>query len=132
MGFDLTHFALICDHCHVRDADEKSMGFLDVPGYNYSPNRYDQDHKTYPERVMVGTESFPRSSFEMWGAWNAFPSAARNANEGSVSALSCVLPSHFVPHISLCAKNDAADHIWNSSWVVGDFIWTSIDCACTY
>ena len=59
---------------------------LDVGGYNYSPHRYDVDHAKYPDRVMVGTESFPTSSFEMW------------------------------------------DHIWNSSWVVGDFIWTSIDC----
>jgi beta-galactosidase len=70
----------------VRDADEKSMEALDVPGYNYSPHRYGPDHQKWPARTMVGTESFPQSSFEMW------------------------------------------DHIWNSSWVVGDFIWTAIDC----
>ena len=69
----------------VKDKDEPDFGALDVSGYNYSPKRYDTDHEKYPDRVMVGTESFPTSSFEMW------------------------------------------DHIWNSSWVVGDFIWTSID-----
>jgi hypothetical protein len=69
----------------VKDADEPDYAALDVGGYNYSPHRYDVDHAKYPDRVMVGTESFPTSSFEMW------------------------------------------DHIWNSSWVVGDFIWTSID-----
>jgi beta-galactosidase len=64
----------------VKDADEPDFAALDVSGYNYSPNRYDADHAKYPDRVMVGTESFPTSSFEMW------------------------------------------DHIWNSSWVVGDFM----------
>ena len=70
----------------VRDADEPDYAALDgehdrfqatvlaglrfhtptpavvVGGYNYSPNRYDMDHAKYPERVMVGTESFPQSS----------------------------------------------------------------------
>ena len=52
----------------VKDADEPDYAALDVGGYNYSPKRYDVDHAKYPQRVMVGTESFPTSSFEMWGA----------------------------------------------------------------
>lgn len=54
----------------VKDQDEAALSALDVGGYNYSPNRYDVDHAKYPDRVMVGTESFPQSSFEMWGASN--------------------------------------------------------------
>ena len=69
----------------VEQGDEPDFAALDVGGYNYSPGRYGSDHAQYPDRVMVGTESLPTSSFEMW------------------------------------------DHVWNSSWVVGDFIWTSID-----
>lgn len=30
---------------------------VDVVGYNYTENRYDQDHKTYPDRVIYGSEN---------------------------------------------------------------------------
>ena len=37
-----------------------------MAGYNYSPQRYVSDHKRVPSRVMVGTESFPKDSFQMF------------------------------------------------------------------
>ncbi|MDX2447195.1 MAG: glycoside hydrolase family 2 TIM barrel-domain containing protein [Desulfobacterales bacterium] len=39
---------------------------LDIVGYNYTENRYDQDHKTYPERVIYGSENGHSMS-----GWNA-------------------------------------------------------------
>ncbi len=30
---------------------------VDVVGYNYTENRYDEDHKTYPDRVIYGSEN---------------------------------------------------------------------------
>ncbi len=30
---------------------------VDVVGYNYTENRYDEDHKTYPKRVIYGSEN---------------------------------------------------------------------------
>ncbi|HKI46753.1 MAG TPA: glycoside hydrolase family 2 TIM barrel-domain containing protein [Balneolales bacterium] len=39
---------------------------LDVGGYNYLWKQYAKDHQKYPERVMVGTESFPLEAFENW------------------------------------------------------------------
>ena len=63
----------------VKDKDEPALSALDVGGYNYSPNRYDVDHAKYPDRVMVGTESFPQSSFEMWGASTPPPRGIVNA-----------------------------------------------------
>ena len=93
----------------VRDADEPDYAALDgkyylplpndcshwasfshadprcfvVGGYNYSPNRYDMDHAKYPERVMVGTESFPQSSKEPHAAC---PSAKPSADSALPSA----------------------------------------------
>lgn len=67
-----------------NDADA-FLAPLDVAGYNYSPDRYALDHERFPARVIVGTESFPASSYEMWSL------------------------------------------AWQYSWVLGDFIWTSID-----
>ena len=69
----------------VQDSADDYLASLDVSGYNYSPDRYQLDHKRKPDRIIVGTESFPTSSFEMW------------------------------------------NQVWNSSWVIGDFIWTSMD-----
>ena len=32
---------------------------IDVVGYNYTENRYDEDHATYPNRVIYGSETVP-------------------------------------------------------------------------
>lgn len=39
---------------------------LDVGGYNYQWREYENDHKIAPERLMMGTESFPLQAFENW------------------------------------------------------------------
>jgi beta-galactosidase len=39
---------------------------LDVGGYNYEWRQYETDHALFPDRVMVGTESFPSEAFESW------------------------------------------------------------------
>ena len=39
---------------------------LDVGGYNYLPNKYESDHARHPERVILGTESYPKDFFEYW------------------------------------------------------------------
>ena len=53
----------------VNDDDEPFLEALDVGGYNYSPTRYLKDHIAYPKRIIVGTESFPDRSFEMWAQY---------------------------------------------------------------
>ncbi|MGB9485721.1 MAG: glycoside hydrolase family 2 TIM barrel-domain containing protein [Terriglobia bacterium] len=40
--------------------------YLDVGGYNYEWTEYGKDHEKYPDRVMVGTESFPNQAFQNW------------------------------------------------------------------
>lgn len=39
---------------------------LDIAGYNYTENRYDSDHKKYPERVIYGSEN--RHDLKAWKA----------------------------------------------------------------
>ncbi len=46
---------------------------LDVCGYNYANNGYVRDHERLPERIIVGTESFPRMAFENWMAVKDYP-----------------------------------------------------------
>lgn len=62
--------AAICswdDYPHTWD-DHSRIAFqsLDVGGYNYLYGKYESDHAAYPERVMIGTESYPREAAASW------------------------------------------------------------------
>jgi beta-galactosidase len=46
---------------------------LDVVGYNYLDHLYGKSHEVYPERVICGTESFPRMIDEIWANVEKFP-----------------------------------------------------------
>lgn len=48
------------------EATVPAFAQLDVGGYNYQWKEYENDHKIAPERLMMGTESFPREAFENW------------------------------------------------------------------
>jgi beta-galactosidase len=52
----------------ITPAKDPYFAILDVGGYNYARNRYVDDHKRFPERVMIATESFPLEAFEYWMA----------------------------------------------------------------
>jgi beta-galactosidase len=47
-------------------ATAPTFALLDVGGYNYSWREYTADHQKYPERIMMGTESFPKEALENW------------------------------------------------------------------
>ena len=44
----------------------KAFSFLDVGGYNYQHAQYERDHKQFPDRIMVGTESYLRDISDIW------------------------------------------------------------------
>jgi beta-galactosidase len=39
---------------------------LDIGGYNYLQYKYESDHVRNPQRVMMGTESFPKDFYDYW------------------------------------------------------------------
>lgn len=41
-------------------------GVFDISGYNYATSRYVSDGKKYPGRVIVGSETLPRSAYRNW------------------------------------------------------------------
>ena len=41
-------------------------GALDIAGYNYTESKYDSDHKTYPDRILFGSEN--RHDLNAWKA----------------------------------------------------------------
>jgi len=48
------------------DATAPTFALLDVGGYNYQWYQYESDHKKFPSRIMVGTESVPQHALENW------------------------------------------------------------------
>ncbi len=45
---------------------EGFVGSLDIVGYNYMEGRYEADHRLYPERVMLGSENYPKEIGIHW------------------------------------------------------------------
>ena len=46
--------------------DQSLTQFLDIAGYNYKLHEYESDHAKFPQRVMLGTESFPAETDAIW------------------------------------------------------------------
>ncbi len=49
------------------------MKELDVAGYNYAYNKYEEHHAKYPERVFVATEFMPLYALDNWKMVEKFP-----------------------------------------------------------
>ncbi|MGB6689105.1 MAG: glycoside hydrolase family 2 TIM barrel-domain containing protein [Terracidiphilus sp.] len=47
-------------------ANDPAFLHLDVGGYNYQWQQYEIDHKRLPDRIMMGTESFPVEACDSW------------------------------------------------------------------
>ena len=45
---------------------EAFVNGLDVVGYNYMESKYEQDHRMFPERVILGSENFPKEIGIHW------------------------------------------------------------------
>jgi len=43
-----------------------AFSFLDVGGYNYQLGQYERDHQKFPNRIIVGTESYPADIANIW------------------------------------------------------------------
>jgi beta-galactosidase len=41
---------------------------LDVAGYNYMESVYESDHQAFPDRIIYGSESYPKEAYKYWKA----------------------------------------------------------------
>lgn len=53
---------------------------LDAAGYNYKVARYECDGEKFPERVIYGSESYPRAALESWQAAERNPHVIGDIN----------------------------------------------------
>lgn len=47
-------------------ATRDAFAYLDICGYNYGTARYKIDGKKYPERIIVGSETYPPDIYDNW------------------------------------------------------------------
>ncbi len=62
------HMPEITKHPIISGILEKLETTMDVLGYNYMTARYEKDAQDYPDRVMVGSETYPKQIAENWSA----------------------------------------------------------------
>ena len=53
-------------HRAISERLEKACASLDIAGYNYMTARYEPDSRAYPNRVMVGSETYPPEIARNW------------------------------------------------------------------
>ena len=57
----------------VSEITEEAYGALDIAGMNYQDARYELDHQLHPNRVIVGSETFPTRIDRLWALVKANP-----------------------------------------------------------
>ncbi|MCI7456942.1 glycoside hydrolase family 2 TIM barrel-domain containing protein [Actinomyces urogenitalis] len=50
----------------ISEKIEESADAVDILGYNYADVRYEMEHESHPNRVIVGSETFPQRIGEYW------------------------------------------------------------------
>lgn len=50
----------------VGDITEETFAAVDIAGYNYAASRYEKDGKRYPNRLIVGSETYPQDIADNW------------------------------------------------------------------
>lgn len=53
-------------HEFVTQSVAESFAVVDIAGYNYADNRYVMDKELFPNRVICGTETFPKDIANNW------------------------------------------------------------------
>ena len=48
------------------DDTAPAFSLMDIQSYNYQWKQYESDHKKFPDRIMVGTESVAQDAFKNW------------------------------------------------------------------
>ena len=64
LGADFMKFGATLHGSNMKTRD--AFAALDVAGYNYGIKRYNHDFKQYPNRVILGTETFCADAYKFW------------------------------------------------------------------
>ena len=68
-----THLDQLVNHEEITNRLNKVCLSLDVAGYNYMTGRYERDVQERPDRVIVGSETYPPEIARNWGIITCYP-----------------------------------------------------------
>ncbi|SDZ76686.1 beta-galactosidase [Lachnospiraceae bacterium NK3A20] len=71
LGDKTMKFGATLHGCDVKTRD--AFARLDIPGYNYAITRYVHDMKKYPNRLIVGSETFCKDAYEFMELAKRYP-----------------------------------------------------------
>ena len=57
----------------VDEVTSPGLDALDICGYNYASGRYPLEEKAHPDRVVVGSETFPQTLAQNWAMVKKYP-----------------------------------------------------------
>lgn len=63
----------LANHPIASAATEEAFAQVDISGYNYAEDRYDPDCTLFPNRIMVGSETFPNKLAKNWAIIERLP-----------------------------------------------------------
>lgn len=66
MALMADHMDRIVNHPRITEMLEHVSVTSDITGYNYMSSRYENDHKAYPNRIVVGSETYPPAIGNEW------------------------------------------------------------------
>lgn len=66
IGANLAGISMDPNNDRWGDKTEKFLEGADVIGYNYLSERYEHDSVRYPDRIILGTESYPLMQYDNW------------------------------------------------------------------
>lgn len=64
---------VISNHPIASSATEEAFAQVDISGYNYAEDRYEPDLERYPNRILVGSETFPAKLAKNWALVEKMP-----------------------------------------------------------
>lgn len=68
-----SHMKDIVSHPVITERLDKAFALTDIAGYNYMDTRYERDCETYPDRVIVGSETCPPAIASIWAIVKKYP-----------------------------------------------------------
>lgn len=60
------HLKTLVNEKVMDEAIEEACAMTDIAGYNYLVERYENDKQKYPDRIIVGSETFPKDIGKIW------------------------------------------------------------------
>lgn len=91
---------------------DKTFEPLDIAGYNYDFQKYEEDHKLFPDRVMMGTETVPKSAYENWSKVEALPYVVGDFVWTSIDYLG----EAGIGRVYYAEEQDIYNHLYDYPW----------------